>query len=69
LDANGKEKVKICMKKAIVKRIRITKSGKIMRRKMGIDHFRAKKSSGEKQEKRKYVLLNSKRFLKKLHSI
>ena len=30
--------------KTLAKRIRVTKTGKLMRRKMGISHFRAKKS-------------------------
>lgn len=33
------------MKHSIRDRIKVTKTGKLMRRKMGLDHFRAKKSS------------------------
>lgn len=55
------------MKKALAKRIRITRTGKIIRRRMGGNHFRAKKSSGEKQRKRKYALLTAGRFLKKVN--
>ncbi len=39
-------------KKSVVKRIRITKTGKLMRRKMAQDHFRAKKSGKQIQSKR-----------------
>jgi ribosomal protein L35 len=41
------------MKKSVSSRIRVTKNGKIMRRKMGTSHFRAKMSSKSKQDKRK----------------
>ncbi len=40
------------MKKAVSKRIRITRTGKLMRRKMGQGHFRANKSGGQIQTKR-----------------
>ncbi len=46
---NGKLKTK----KAVSKRIKITGTGKMMRRKMGVDHFRAKKSSIVQQRKSK----------------
>ncbi|MCL4437689.1 hypothetical protein M1513_01470 [Patescibacteria group bacterium] len=39
------------MKKKISKRLKITKTGKVLKRTMGLCHFRAKKSS--KQIKRK----------------
>ena len=32
-------------KNSVVSRIRVTKNGKLIRRKMGVDHFRAKKSN------------------------
>ncbi|MDP3947117.1 MAG: bL35 family ribosomal protein [bacterium] len=57
------------MKKALSKRIRVTKNGKIMRRSMGVGHSRAKKSSGEKQRKRKYALLGAGRFIKKINNL
>jgi len=40
------------MKKAVSKRFRITKTGKVMRRKMAQGHFRANKSGGAIQRKR-----------------
>ena len=40
------------MKKSVTKRIRITKTGKLIRRKMAQDHFRAKKSGKQIQNKR-----------------
>jgi len=46
---NGKLKTK----KAVTKRIKVTGSGKMMRRKMGVDHFRAKKSTIVQQRKNK----------------
>ncbi|MEZ4156591.1 MAG: bL35 family ribosomal protein [Candidatus Paceibacterota bacterium] len=39
-------------KKTILKRFRVTKNGKVMRRKMGSSHFRAKKGSSLKQSLR-----------------
>ncbi len=57
------------MKRAVTKRIRITRTGKIMRRHMGGDHFRAKKSSGEKQRKRKFATLAAGRIMRKLNSL
>jgi len=40
-------------KKSVVNRIKVTKTGKLIRRKMGLSHFRAKKSA--KQFYRKYT--------------
>ena len=40
------------LKKAVQKRIRITKTGKLMRRKMAQAHFRAGKSSRQIRSKR-----------------
>jgi ribosomal protein L35 len=40
------------MKKAVAKRIRITKKGKIMRRTMGQSHFFAKKRTTVKKRKK-----------------
>jgi len=45
------------MKKAVSKRIKITKTGKIIRRKMGVGHFRAKKTNKQKMKKRLPVKL------------
>lgn len=57
------------MKKALAKRIRVTRTGKIIRRRMGGDHFRAKKSSGEKQNKRKFAPLAAGRFIRKMNTL
>ncbi len=43
------------MKKSIRKRIRITSTGKIMRRQMAQDHFRAKRTGKKTRDKRKAV--------------
>jgi len=40
------------MRKSFSKRIKITKGGKMMRRKMAQDHFRANKSGKQIQNKR-----------------
>ncbi len=40
------------MRKSISKRIRVTKRGKFIRRKMAQDHFRAKKSGKQIRKKR-----------------
>lgn len=40
------------MRKSFSKRVRITKTGKMMRRKMAQDHFRANKSGKQIQKKR-----------------
>ena len=45
------------MKKSVSKRIKVTKTGKVMRRKMGASHFRAKKNSRLKQSKRRSVMI------------
>ncbi len=39
------------MKSAVKDRIKVTKNGKLMRRKMGIGHFRSKKSPREMHRK------------------
>lgn len=41
------------MKKSVVSRIKITKRGKILRRKMNVDHFRTRKSKKNLLNKRK----------------
>jgi len=41
------------IKKAVRKRIKITGTGKMLRRKMGASHFRVKKTSAQKQAKRR----------------
>ncbi len=45
-------------RKSLTKRFRITKSGKILRRAAGQDHFRAKKSGKTIRQKRKWVVLS-----------
>ncbi len=48
------------MKKSVTKRIRITRTGKVMRRTMGIDHFRARKSKRTRRGGRQSGTLNAK---------
>lgn len=45
-------------RKSIVKRFKITKSGKILHRPVGQDHFRAKKSRKKIRQTRKWVELD-----------
>ena len=47
------------MNKSIKKRFKITGSGKITRRKMAQDHFRAKKTGKQIRDKRGSLTLNS----------
>ena len=47
------------MKKSFKKRIKVTKNGKMVRRKMAQNHFRAKRSGKQKRNKRRTVLLTS----------
>ncbi len=57
-------------RKSILKRFKITKTGKILRRPCGIDHFLAKKSSKLKRSKRKMVEVSkseAKKIKKLLH--
>ena len=42
-------------RKSILKRFKITKTGKILRRPTGLDHFRAKKSGKKIRKSRKLV--------------
>ncbi len=44
-------------KKALLKRFRITKTGKILRRMSGQNHYRAKKTGERKRKGRKWVPL------------
>jgi len=44
--------------KALAKRIKITKNGKIVRRPMAVDHFRTRKNARKIQSKRKTLSLN-----------
>ncbi len=45
------------MKKSAAKRIKITKNGKVIRRHMGISHFRIKKSSHQLRRKRGTLIM------------
>jgi len=45
-------------KKAITKRFRITRTGKILRRASGQDHFQAKKSGKRKRKLKRWVLVS-----------
>ena len=42
-------------KKSITKRFKITKTGKILRRPTGLDHYRAKKPGKKIRQSRKWV--------------
>jgi len=46
---------KLKSRKSITKRFKITKTGKILRRASGLDHYRAKKSGKKVRESRKWV--------------
>lgn len=47
------------MRKSFSKRIRITKTGKVLRRQMAQDHFRAKRTGKQTRNKRKSVSFDS----------
>jgi len=42
-------------RKSITKRFKITKTGKVLRRRVGLDHYRAKKSGKMIRKSRKWV--------------
>jgi len=44
-------------RKSIAKRFKITKTGKVLRRRTGLDHYRAKKSGKAIRKRRKLVPL------------
>jgi ribosomal protein L35 len=46
---------KLKTKKSFTKRFKITKTGKILRRATGLDHFRAKKGGRKIRKSRKWV--------------
>ena len=46
------------VRKAILKRFKITRRGKILRRPTGLDHYLAKKSGKKRRQKRKWVKLS-----------
>ncbi|MBI3046158.1 MAG: 50S ribosomal protein L35 [Candidatus Harrisonbacteria bacterium] len=45
------------MRKSFSKRIRVTKTGKMLRRRMAQDHFRAKRTGKQTRNKRKGLSL------------
>ncbi len=45
-------------KKALIKRFKITKTGKILRRLSGQDHYRAKKSGQMRRKGRKWIQIS-----------
>jgi large subunit ribosomal protein L35 len=47
--------MKLKTRKSITKRFKITKTGKILRRPSGLDHYRAKKSGKRIRKSRKWV--------------
>jgi len=55
-------------RKSISKRFKITKTGKVLRRPTGQDHFRAKKSGKKIRESRKWVRV-SKPLAKKVKQL
>ena len=59
---------KLKTRKAITKRFKITKTGKILRRPTGLDHYRAKKSGKKIRQSRKLVRV-SKPEAKKLKKL
>ena len=44
-------------KKALIKRFKITKTGKIMRRATGQNHYRSKKTGEKRRKGRKWIAL------------
>jgi len=46
------------MRKSILKRLKITKNGKVLRRVIGLNHYLAKKSGKRIRRKRKMVRLS-----------
>ena len=43
------------MRKSITKRFKITKTGKVLRRATGLDHYRAKKTGKQIRKSRKWI--------------
>lgn len=48
---------KLKTRKSITKRFKFTKKGKILRRAVGLDHSRAKKTGQAKRKSRKWVVV------------
>jgi len=55
-------------RKSILKRFKITKTGKVLRRPTGLDHYRAKKSGKKVRLSRKWVRV-SKSEIKKIRKV
>ena len=47
------------MKKSVTKRIRVTRTGKMVRRSMGLDHFRARQATKTLRLKRVNTVVNA----------
>ena len=45
-------------RKAFLKRFKITKTGKVLRRRTGLDHYRSKKPGKKVRKSRKWVLVS-----------
>ncbi len=48
----------MAISKSVLKRIRITKNGKVVRRPMAVDHFRTRKNGAGVQRKRRSMGLD-----------
>ena len=53
-EASSSKSKRIIMKKAVSKRIKVSKTGKLLRRPMAVDHFRSKKTGNQTRAKRNY---------------
>jgi len=49
---------KLKTRKAVIKRFKVTRTGKILRRAVGQDHYRMKKSGKKKRKMRKWIHLS-----------
>jgi len=60
--------MKMKTRKSITKRFKITKTGKILRRPIGLNHYRAKKSGNKIRQSRRWIELspNEARQIKRL---
>jgi len=61
---------KLKTRKSFTKRFKVTKTGKVLRRATGLDHYRAKKSGKKVRQSRKWVELSkneAKKIKKLLH--
>ena len=46
------------MRKSITKRFKVTKTGKVLRRVTGLDHYRAKKTGEKIRKSRKWITVS-----------